>query len=116
MPAILKTASRINNHQAFTQNAPHHLRRVKKVTYLSAARELENLGMVRIVKIRSRQDIIVKTTPSQLMDQLLTQHPFCSIVEYRCRYVLPIPRAITLEMRHHLVAMGCLTVYDSTNV
>ncbi|XP_072015240.1 uncharacterized protein [Amphiura filiformis] len=105
MSAILLTSGPINTHQAFTECGPEWLRHVTKTPYLTAARRLEALDLVQLV--RRGIDVVVKKNPEEV-EGFLERNQMCSVEEYREMFEKPLPVAITDSLQRQMVVDGYL--------
>ena len=108
MSAILLTAGPINTHEAFMKCGPDWLRHVTKTPYLTAARRLESLDLVHLVRRGVNLNVVVvKKTPDEV-EGILEANCICSSVEYRRMFEEPLPDAISDSIKHQMVVDGYL--------
>ena len=106
MSAILLTSGPISTHKAFVECGPEWLRNVTKTPYLTAARRLENLNVVQLVR-RGGIDVVVKKSPDEVQG-FLARNQMCSLMEYSQMYEQPLPDAISPSLRRQMIVDGYL--------
>ena len=91
--AILLTAGPVSSFKSFIQSGPSSLRtRVTKQQYVIAIQELKNINL----GTNFLQRYFVKKPPEEVTEVLTVNPELCAIMDYRERYMLPMPKNVNL--------------------
>ena len=100
--AILLTAGPVSSFTSFIQSGPSSLRtKVTKQQYVIATQELENIHLgtnfVTEKLCGKTQRCFVKKPPEEVTEVLALNPELCVIMDYRERYMLPMPKNVNLS-------------------